>query len=211
MIAVLRTRESVPLKSDNKDYGEDEESIPERKLAKYTEDSRDNRTILLNKIQCKIYEREAEWKQNGVPPDFKELATLIRSRGAEAAGNCYEQAILAYAHLQEEMKSKGATLDIVSLQAPGNHNFVAINQSKDSNNRYPTDFSDWSEHAYIVDPWSKIACPAQLYPKQWEEKMQKWHARGLKVNEESPMNEAWLHSIDIHEKISRLKAFPAAG
>ena len=211
MTAVRHAREHVPLKSDNKDYGEDESNIPEKKLAQYAEDSRDNRTILLNKIQCRIYEREAEWKQNGVPPDFKELAALIRSRGANAAGNCYEQAILAYDHLQQEMKGRSVALDIVSLQAPGNHNFVAINQPKDPHGRYPADFSAWNEHAYIVDPWSKIACPARLYPEQWEEKMRKWDARGLKVNEESPLNEAWLRSIKIHQKISRLNAFPAAG
>jgi hypothetical protein len=207
-LAVLHSRRLVPLKSDNKDYGEDEDLIPERKSEKYSEDARDRRTCALNRIQCQIYALEAKWKQSKIRPNFKELAQIISSKGEMAAGNCYEQAILAYDYLHDNLKEAGVTLDIASLKPPGNHNIVTINQPKNSEGIYPKEFSDWNEDAFVVDPWAKIACPAREYPKEWVEKMTKWAGRGLKVNEESPLKREWVNSINEHEKISRLNAFP---
>jgi hypothetical protein len=206
--AVWHARFLVPLKSDNKDYGEFEESIPENKFSMYSEDARDGRTCSLNRIQCQIYAIEAEWKKNKIQPNLKELATVISRRGENAAGNCYEQSILAYSYLQDNLGMIEIILDIVSLKPPGNHNIVAINQPRNSEGIYPKDFSDWGEDAFVVDPWAKIACPAREYPSKWVAKMTKWAARGLKVNDESPLKTDWVNSITEHEKISRLNAFP---
>jgi hypothetical protein len=207
-LAVLHTRARIPLKSDNKDYGEEESDIPKKKLAKYCEDARDSRTCLLNKIQCQIYALEATWKQNKGQPDFKKLAEIISSKNENAAGNCYEQAILAYDYLYDNFKDEDIPLDIISLKSPGNHNLVGVNQSKNSEGSYPQNFADWDEDAYIVDPWAKIACRAQNYPEEWTNKMHKWATRGLKINEDSPLKKEWFNSINEHEKISRLNAFP---
>lgn len=168
--AIPYVRSLLPLKSDNKDYGEDDARIPPSKLARYHEDARDNRTILLNKIQCEIYALEATWRQSRQAPDFGALARIITSKGASAAGNCYEQAVLAYDFLRMRLTDANLPIDIVSLERPGDHNFVAIGQSTDSNGQYPKQFSNWHPDAFIVDPWTRIACRAADYPRQWSEK-----------------------------------------
>ncbi|MCL9845622.1 type III effector protein [Ralstonia solanacearum] len=208
--AIPYVRSLLPLKSDNKDYGEDDACIPPSKLARYHEDARDSRTILLNKIQCEIYALEATWRQSRQAPDFGALASIIASKGASAAGNCYEQAILAYDFLRTRLTDASLPIDIVSLEHPGNHNFVVIGQSTDGNGRYPKQFSDWHPDAFIVDPWTKIACRAADYPQKWSEKMEKWAARGLRVDDESPLVQSCLNLLRDNNKISRRQAFPSA-
>ncbi|XLV70669.1 type III effector protein (plasmid) [Ralstonia syzygii subsp. celebesensis] len=168
--AIPYVRSFLPLKSDNKDYGEDDARVPPSKLPWYHEEARDNRTIPLNKIQCEIYALENTWKQSRQAPDFGALARIITSKGACAAGNCYEQAVLAYDFLRMRLTDANLPIDIVSLEHPGDHNFVAIGQSTDGNGQYPMQFSDWHPDAFIVDPWTKIACRAADYPQQWSEK-----------------------------------------
>ncbi|MHA6907841.1 type III effector protein [Ralstonia pseudosolanacearum] len=206
--AIPYVRSLLPLKSDNKDYGEDDSRIPPSKLARYHEDARDNRTIRLNKIQCEIYALEATWRQSRQAPDFGALARIITSKGACAAGNCYEQAILAYDFLRTRLNDASLPIDIVSLERPGDHNFVAIGQSTDGNGQYPKRFSDWHPDAFIVDPWTRIACRATDYPRQWSEKMEKWEARGLRVDDASPLDPGLLDALRDNNKISRRKAFP---
>ncbi|WP_240435178.1 type III effector protein [Ralstonia solanacearum] len=206
--AIPYVRSLLPLKSDNKDYGEDDARIPPSKLPWYHEEARDNRTILLNKIQCEIYALENTWKQSRQAPDFGALARIITSKGACAAGNCYEQAVLAYDFLRMRLTDANLPIDIVSLEHPGDHNFVAIGQSADGNGQYPMQFSDWHPDAFIVDPWTKIACRAADYPQQWSEKMEKWAARGLRVDDASPLEQSLLNALRDNNKISRRKAFP---
>ncbi|MEF2249627.1 MULTISPECIES: hypothetical protein [Ralstonia solanacearum species complex] len=116
--AIPYVRSLLPLKSDNKDYGEDDARIPPSKLVRYHEEARDSRTILLNKIQCEIYALEGTWRQSRQAPDFGALASIIASKGPSAAGNCYEQAILAYDFLRARLIDASLPIDIVSWNTP---------------------------------------------------------------------------------------------
>jgi hypothetical protein len=199
-LAIAHARTSIPQKSNNKDYGEDDSRIPQTKLAKYSEYARTKRSFFSCEIQDEIDELRDSWKAKGQAPDLKQLAKIIYNYGQEAAGNCEEYAIVAYDYLSVNLN--GALLDIVKLKDPGDHAFVVINQPKNDNGSYPKCFSEWDENAYIVDPWVKIACPAREYPKEWETKMHKWEARGLKINDCSPLSNEWLNTINDNEKIS---------
>lgn len=102
---------------------------------------------------------EATWRQSRQAPDFGALARIITSKGASAAGNCYEQAVLAYDFLRMRLTDANLPIDIVSLERPGDHNFVAIGQSTDGNGQYPKQFSDWHPDAFIVDPLDQDRLP----------------------------------------------------
>lgn len=199
--AIAHARASLPQKSDTKDYGKDESLIPDTKFEKYCKTARDRRLSSINNIQFQI--DDLIWEVPGQHINFKELAKIIYSHGDSAGGSCYEHAIVVYDYLSNKLPE--AILDIVRLESPGDHVFVVINQQKINQQKntigaYPKRFKDWDNNAYIVDAWTKITCPARNYPQEWENKMQKWERRGLKISDCSPLSRR--NTVAQHNKIS---------
>ncbi|MGF6094171.1 hypothetical protein [Pseudomonas sp. 18175] len=106
------------------------------------------------------------------------------------AGNCYEMSLLAKDIIR---KSGGRAYH---WNASGEHAFTVVGGPS----RAPAATIDFSEphwaDAWIVDPWADIACPANEYIKQLQEKMVKWESEGVKIDgATSPLHEDWIDAL----------------
>jgi hypothetical protein len=101
---------------------------------------------------------------NARPEDWKayidEMAFEARSMGA---GNCGEQAALAFKYLEE----RGIRpLDYVAIRTHGDHAFVVLGSTVPIQ---PNNFADWSVEGVVCDAWGKwVAIAGKLavkYPR----------------------------------------------
>lgn len=161
--AIQYARVCVPMKSDNKGYGEGH-----HKRRTYLE------TINLNNALGDL--RKAAYPVQGCTMDAViHYGRLVPTYGA---GNCLEQCAAASVHLAWMLRAGGHTFRLIFFAPPGDHVFIVIDQPK---GQYPKDFGAWDANAVICDPWAKIACAAREYPDRWTAKMDKWNDRGLSV------------------------------
>jgi hypothetical protein len=86
--------------------------------------------------------------------------------------------------------------DLVYLAPPGDHIFIVIGESADASGKYPRSFGAWTDQAVVCDPWAKLACPAREYPRRWQEKLDKWGARGLELSRMSDTGGGWLKATN---------------
>ncbi len=62
------------------------------------------------------------------------------------------------------------------------------------------DFSEqaWND-AWIVDPWTDIACPAREYTQNLKKVMAQWEGKNIKILEGealiSPLNKNWMENL----------------
>jgi hypothetical protein len=204
--AIQFARGCVPLKSDNKVYGQIS-AIPPAKAAAYTPEKRQLRQRTVQDVK---YETASDGRKLSTLPDPGcHLADMLKygHRVMEyKAGNCVEQSAAALIHISWQLKEyerrsgEKVLFNIVRLEAPGDHAFVALNQPL-SGGKYPKDFAKWSADAVICDPWAKLACKASDYPTQWKAKMDKWANRGLSIGLQKPTAPQWYKAIEDHEKL----------
>ena len=95
------------------------------------------------------------------------------------AGNCGENAILAYYYLLDRAQrlDSAAKTEVqimrVYLPAPVDHAFVLIGTRPAGYSRLLL------ENTLVCDPWTKIVCRLEDFDKLWRLKMEKWSSRGL--------------------------------
>ena len=106
-------------------------------------------------------------------------AQLVSLFDTAISGNCYDQALYAVG----VFATRGlVAVERISLEG-GDHTLCAVGRL-DSVNGQATDLQDfatWGDAAYICDPWTNIACLARDYPRRWNEKMEKWQKKSLRI------------------------------
>lgn len=112
---------------------------------------------------------------------------------AAGYGNCLEMACAAAWYINQQGRFN---YDLVYYSFGGDHIFVAIGQTADSNGKHPTNFSAWDEDAAICDVWADIACPARDYPERWRARMSNWKIMGLTIANLLPTDGIWSDVVD---------------
>ncbi len=198
-MAANYSRISLPLKASNKDYGDDDSAVPKEKVSNYSLkhlqirwDSRKKIRELRLKL-CYLF---------GTLINPEVDARLTRRHGDKASGVCDDYACLVYEFLRENLPLN-VSHDMVCLKKPGTHVFNVINPpKKNADGSYPKDFSKWPKEAIIVDGWANIICSPETFEKKWNDKMQKWDNRHLKINDDSPLDKQWFNAVSVFEKES---------
>lgn len=135
------------------------------------------------------------WLRRTVAPHALNRADLILKTGA---GNCGEMALVAKETIR---KSGGRAYEWAASDA---HAFTIVGGPSE----LPpgtVDFSgpEWAD-AWIVDPWSDIACPAREYTQKLKGVMDKWQHEKLVIMEGgkrmSPLDKDWLDTLIVKPK-----------
>ena len=185
--AIAFARVCVPLKSDNKAY-------PLGHAKRLSADAMQNKNFALLNL------RKAAYPVQGCT--MQAVIHYGRLAPKYGAGNCLEQCAAASVDLSWKLRDGLYSFRLIYFAPPGDHIFIVLNQTHD---QYPKDFGAWSADAVICDPWAKIACSAQEYPKKWKAKMDKWNQRGLVVSATgmgpgSATREGLYNAPDLYEK-----------
>ncbi|MCS2155959.1 hypothetical protein MUU48_03255 [Scandinavium sp. H11S7] len=173
--AMFYARSRLPLKSTNKFYPDkrviDKWKIKDPKRYSLHTESMDTEKIKkLNELRA-LRMNPAQYCQR-LDSDF--------NRGIKNAGNCGENAMLAFSYLnkhvselQRHAKDPVRILRIY-LDMPVDHCLVLVGTFPDKGS------AQLLENTLICDPWTKIVCPLNIYTSLWKAKMKKWSGRGLK-------------------------------
>jgi|GEM_PF-3725006 len=192
-------RENLPGKAVNKEY----DPIPKEKRSNYSSRFLEMRDDSYQKMSD-TYSTMCQLFGTRLNPEVR--ARVIRSYGNKASGVCDSYACLVYEFLCDNLPSD-VSHDMIILEHPGTHVFNVINPpKKNADGSYPQNFSAWPKNAIVVDAWAKIICPIEEFGKQWNDKMQKWDDRGLKINRDSPLSKQWFNAVSVCEKESWFNA-----
>ncbi|WP_439862392.1 hypothetical protein [Pseudomonas antarctica] len=137
---------------------------------------------------------------SGVPANYGDL--IIKS----GAGNCGEMSILSADLIN---KSGGRAY----RWEAGDAHALTVVGGPSTRPRSTIDFSgpEWVD-AWVVDPWTNIACPASEYTKQLKAVMNTWNESGLVIREGtnmkmSPLDAAWIDTLINKPKSSVRSAY----
>lgn len=193
--------ESFKLKAENKHYGRDDAAVPPRKLELYSQEKRSERTGSSNMIYLAI-ENDKEYqralKNKDEAAQIAHRGRILYSHHKLVTVNCGSQTSVLYYLLTNTLKdllSNVLFIDSVrlkekptSVQSPNQkarlfgHNLLVIRDYSNKNSLYKPGFSGCHENDFVIDSWAKICCPLKDYAKLWDEKMEKWDDRKLKIN-----------------------------
>ncbi|MBP1124235.1 MULTISPECIES: hypothetical protein [Pseudomonas] len=130
------------------------------------------------------------WIRNTAESHAPNRANLVLKTGA---GNCGEMAILSKDIIN---KSGGRAYEWYASDA---HAFTVVGGPS----TLPSGTVDFSEQAWndawIVDPWTDIACPAREYTQNLKKVMAQWEGKNIKILEGealiSPLNKNWMENL----------------
>lgn len=174
-------RTCVPLKSDNKGYGQ---LGPPGKVV--SGDVKLARNTAMAELKAKMPARNCT---------MDDVLHYGRHVMGVKAGNCFEQCSAAAVHLAWQLRDGAHRFELVTLGDPGDHIFIAIDQQR-SGAKFLKDFASWDANAVVCDPWAKIACPARDYPDEWQEKLDKWADRRLELSYPKGDRPGWKKAND---------------
>ncbi|WQG58014.1 hypothetical protein RHM66_24965 [Pseudomonas sp. RTB3] len=130
------------------------------------------------------------WIRSTAESHAPNRANLVLKTGA---GNCGEMAILSKDIIN---KSGGRAYEWYASDA---HAFTVVGGPS----TLPSGTVDFSEQAWndawIVDPWTDIACPAREYTQNLKKVMAQWEGKNIKILERealiSPLNKNWMENL----------------
>jgi hypothetical protein len=135
------------------------------------------------------------WLRASVETHALNRPNLILKTGA---GNCGEMAILSKNIIKT---SEGSAYEWAASDA---HAFTVVG-GPSTLPAATVDFSEtaWAD-AWIVDPWTDIACPANQYTRKLSEVMALWDREKLKILEGggpiSPLDKTWMDKLIVKPK-----------
>ncbi|MEO8491111.1 hypothetical protein [Pseudomonas sp.] len=136
-----------------------------------------------------------QWIRRTVAPHALNRADMVLKTGA---GNCGEMALVAKETIK---KSGGRAYEWAASDA---HAFTVVGGPTE----LPAGTVDFSgpawKDAWIVDPWSDIACPAHEYTQKLKDVMAQWGSEKLVITEGakriSPLDKNWMNTLIVQPK-----------
>ncbi|MGV3345400.1 hypothetical protein ACGVWS_06515 [Enterobacteriaceae bacterium LUAb1] len=159
-------------------------AFPQHIHSCYTDRLRDNR---LEEMRSQVDQISLAISATGAEAKNSYYAALTQylqnssNQNIPHSGNCSELAMLAFGYLTRCLRRYEINNVNVALANYDNfdHAFLMV-----TNQKMPVFFNISQLRTgmgYICDPWANISCKIEEYVNAWQNKMLKWHARGLKI------------------------------